>query len=62
MFVTVVKTEKSMTKMVEVFNLHNPAWVSSRVLISDKDCNERAVFTKEFPGICLQLCCACFMS
>ena len=55
-FITVLETEESMTKMVEVFKLHNPAWVSSRVLISDKDCNERAVFTKEFPGICLQLC------
>ena len=55
-FVTVLETEESMNKMVEVFKLHNPAWVSSRVLISDKDYNERAVFTKEFPGICLQLC------
>ena len=26
------------------------------LLISDKDCNERVVFTKELPGICLQLC------
>ena len=55
-FVTVLETDESMTKMVEVFKLHNPAWVSSRVLISDKDCNERAVFSKEFPGIGLQLC------
>ena len=55
-FVTVLETNESMTKMVEVFKLHNPAWVSSRVLISDKDCSERAIFTKEFPGICLQLC------
>ena len=55
-FVTVLETEESMNKMVEVFKLHNPAWVSSTVLISDKDYNERAVFTKEFPGICLQLC------
>ena len=55
-FITVLETEESMTKMVEVFKLHNPAWVFSRVLISDKDCNERAVFTKEFPGICLHLC------
>ena len=38
-FVTVLETDESMTKMVEVFKLHNPAWVSSRVLISDKDCN-----------------------
>ena len=55
-FITVLETKESMTKMVEIFKLHNPAWVSSRVLISDKNCNERAVFTKEFPGICLQLC------
>ena len=55
-FVTVLETEESMTKMVEVFKSQNPAWVSSRVLISDKDCNERAVFTKEFPGICLRFC------
>ncbi|XP_065894026.1 uncharacterized protein [Dysidea avara] len=55
-FVTVLETEESMGKMIQVFKSHNPAWASSRVLISDKDCSERAVFAKEFPGICLQLC------
>jgi len=50
------ETEESMRKMIQVFKSHNPAWISSRVLISDKDCSERAVFAKEFPGISLQLC------
>ena len=55
-FVTVLETEESMGKMIQVFKSHNLAWASSRVLILDKDCSERAVFAKEFPGICLQLC------
>ena len=55
-FVTVLETEESMGKMIQVFKSHNPAWASSRVLISDKDGSERAVFAKVFPGICLQLC------
>jgi len=55
-FVTVLETEESMGKMIQIFKSNNPAWVSSRVLISDKDYNERAVFAKEFPSISLQLC------
>jgi len=53
---TVLETEESMRKMIQVFKSHNLAWSSSRVLISDKDCIEKAVFTKKFPGISLQLC------
>jgi len=55
-FVTVLETEESMRKMVQVFKSQYLAWSSSRVLISDKDCIEWAVFTKVFPGISLQLC------
>ena len=55
-FVTVLETEQSMTKMIQVFKVHNPAWVSSKVFVSDKDCGERAVFAKELPYISLQLC------
>jgi len=55
-FVTVLETEESMRKMIQVFKSHKSAWISSRILISDKDCSERAVFAKEFPGISLQLC------
>ena len=31
-FVTVLETEESMSKMIQVFKSHNPAWASSRVL------------------------------
>ena len=60
-FVTVLENEQSMTRMIQVFKLHNPAWVSSKVLVSDKDYGERAVFAKEFPGLVLPFSYVCSM-
>ena len=42
--------------MVKTFKKHNPQWSSTKVMISDKDFNERAIFKKEFLDATLHLC------
>ena len=44
--------------MVKIFKKHNhyPQWSSTKVMISDKDFNDRAIFKKEFPDAALHLC------
>ena len=42
--------------MVQAFKSVNPMWVDTKVLMSDKDFNERNVFKKEFPQATLQIC------
>ena len=44
--------------MVKTFKKHNhyPQWLSTKVMISDKDFNDRAIFKKEFPDAALHLC------
>lgn len=42
--------------MVQAFKKHNGHWNKTKVIMSDKDFNERAVFRKEFPEAVLHLC------
>ena len=55
-FLTAVKTEESIAKMVQAFKKFNSCWTQMNVIMSDKDFNERAVFWKEFPGAALHIC------
>ena len=55
-FLTQLETEAALSKMVQAFKLHNPKWKETRVIMSDKDFNERSVFRKEFPDAVLHLC------
>ena len=48
-FLTAVETEKAITEMVQSFKVANPRWTETKVVMSDKDFNERSVFRKEFP-------------
>ena len=43
-FLTAIETEESITKMVQAFKNVNPQWTETKVVMSDKDFNERAVF------------------
>lgn len=43
------ETEQSISCMVEAFKKHNSDWKSVRVIMSDKDMTERAVFAAAFP-------------
>ena len=43
-------------KMVNVFKEHNSAYGSTRVIMTDKDLNERDVLSETFPNATLQLC------
>ena len=43
-------------KMVNVFKEHNSAYSSTRVIMTDKDLNERDVLSEAFPNATLQLC------
>ena len=55
-FLTAVETEESICKMIQAFKSVNPHWAETKVVMSDKDFNERAVFRKEFPGSALHIC------
>ena len=41
--------------MVQAFKSVNPRWVDTKVVMSDKDFNERNVFKKEIPQATLQI-------
>ena len=43
-------------KMVNVFKEHNSAYSSTRVIMTDKDLNERDFLSEAFPNATLQLC------
>ena len=43
-------------KMVNTFKKHNSAYCSTRVIMTDKDRNERDVLSEAFPNATLQLC------
>ena len=55
-FITALETEEAISKMVQAFKDQNPAWPSTKVVMSDKDFVERAVFQKEFPNASLHIC------
>ena len=56
LFLTSQEMQSDITRMVKAFKKHNPTWSSTKVVISDKDFNERAVFKREFPQAALHLC------
>ena len=56
MYLTTTETEEAITKMVRAFKNINPQWEHTKVVISDKDFTERAVFQKEFPNAALHIC------
>ena len=55
-FLTTLETEGVIRKMVRAFKAENPSWASTKVVITDKDFTERAVFQKEFPSASLLIC------
>ena len=56
LYLTSLETEQGLLKMVQSFKKHNEHWTETKVIISDKDFSERAVFRKEFPDAVLHLC------
>ena len=44
-FLLLEETEVSLSKIMEIFKKHNPAWKSVRILMSDKDMTERDVLS-----------------
>ena len=50
------ESEINMTKVIEVFKKYNPAWESTRVIMTDKDLTERDVLAKSFPNATLLIC------
>lgn len=55
-FVVVSEDAETMSSLLEIFKKHNPAWVQTKTVLSDKDFMERAVYSKHFPNAHLQLC------
>ena len=55
-FLTALETQEAIGKMVQVFKSENPRWSCTKVVITDKDFTERAVFQKEFPSASLLIC------
>ena len=43
-------------QMVRIFKKHNTSWSATRVIMTDKDMNERDTLSEEFPDAVLQLC------
>ena len=55
-FLTVLETHQAITAMIQAFKVHNPNWSFTKVVITDKDFTERAVFQAEFPRASLIIC------
>ena len=55
-FLSAMETENVITKMVHSFKKVNPQWKKTKVIMSDKYFNERAVFRKQFPEAALHIC------
>ena len=55
-FLLLEETEASLSKIMEIFKRHNPAWKSVRVLMSDMDMTEREVLAASFPDVLLLIC------
>ena len=55
-YLTSNETCEALTKMVSCFKASNPAWQKIRVILTDKDIVERAVFSDEFSDATLLLC------
>ena len=53
---TVLETSEAITRMVNCFKRHNPAWEKVRFAMTDKDMVERTVLRTEMPQVKLGLC------
>jgi len=42
--------------MLQLFKQHNPNWPKVKIVLSDKDFAERAVYKQHFPNANLQIC------
>ena len=56
LFIVAEETKVLIEEVVTVFKKHNPHWSSTRVIMSDKDFNEREAFSKCFPMASLVIC------
>ena len=43
-------------QMVRIFKKHNTSWPATKVIMTDKDMNERNTLSEEFPEAAFQLC------
>ena len=43
-------------QMVRIFKKHNTSWPATKVIMTDKDMNERDTLSEEFPDASRQLC------
>ena len=50
------ESEAVITSAMESFKRHNPAWIKTTVIMSDKDFTERQAFAKCFPDSSLLIC------
>ena len=50
------ESEAVITSAMESFKRHNPAWIKTTVIMSDKDYTERQAFAKCFPDSSLLIC------
>ena len=55
-FVMANEDADTITALLQIFKQHNPAWIKTQTVISDKDFIERSVYATVFPQIKLQLC------
>ena len=56
LFIVAEETKVLIEEVVTVFKKHNPNWSSTRVIMSDKDFNEREPFSNCFPIASLVIC------
>ena len=55
-FITAIETEIAINNLVQSFKANNPQWKETKVIMTDKDLNSRAVFRQEFPTASLHIC------
>ena len=56
LLVVAEESEAVITSAMESFKRHNPAWIKTTVIMSDKDFTEPQAFTKCFPNASLLIC------
>ena len=54
--VLAVETRESLVWFLEAFKNHNPAWEKTRVVMADKDINEREVIASCLPNAAILIC------
>ena len=56
LFLEPIKGKEEISQMICWFKELNPKWISTKVIMSDKEFTVRRVFTEEFPNAVLQIC------